>query len=184
MRDAEERTKYEQIWELPEYRERSPGLRHLADALAVMRPLRGASFTDWGCGSGAAAEALAARGFGVRCVDIADNAYTGSLPFVRACLWDLPSGLGQTDYGYCADVMEHIPPEHVDAVLQGIAQRTRKACYFQIALFDDHFGERIGDTLHLSVFPPVWWRKRLTRRFRVLRCRTVRGRHLFAVARP
>lgn len=61
MRDAEERTKYEQIWELPEYRERSPGLRHLADALAVMRPLRGASFTDWGCGSGAAAISLAAH---------------------------------------------------------------------------------------------------------------------------
>lgn len=184
MSEAEERAKYQQIWTLPEYRERSPGLRHLPDALRVLRASRGASVTDWGCGTGAAAEALSALGFIVRCVDIADNAYGGALPFVRACLWDLPPDLGRTDYGYCADVMEHLPPEHVEAALQGIAKRTRQACYFQIALFDDHFGSRIGDTLHLSVFPPAWWRRRLMRYFRVVRCRTVRGRHLFAVARP
>lgn len=37
MREAEERAKYQQIWNLPEYRERSPGLRHLPDALRVLR---------------------------------------------------------------------------------------------------------------------------------------------------
>ena len=184
MQDASEREKYQKIWRLPEYRRRSPGLRHLHQALGWMQPRACSSWTDWGCGTGAVADALADLGHEVRCVDIARNAYRGALPFWRACLWDLPEGMPATDYGYCADVMEHLPREHVEPALAGIASRTVEACYFQVALFKEHFGDQIGQTLHLSVFPADWWRRRILRHFSRADFRMVRDKHLLAVARP
>lgn len=160
-----EREKYARMWGVDAYRERSPGLRVLLSAYTWIKPARGASFTDWGCGTGVVGEALAKQGHPVTLVDIAQNAYRGSLPFVVASLWDLPESLEATDHGYCADVMEHVPPEHVDATIEQIAKRTRVSAFFQIALFEDHFGEQIGETLHLSVFPPAWWRVRLVEHF-------------------
>jgi hypothetical protein len=107
-----EREKYISTWQNNDYARRSPGLRHLADALRWMQPELGASITDWGSGSGQAADAMIAQGFDVRMVDIAANAYRGIHgPVIEACLWDLPDEMGATDYGFCADVMEHLPPE-------------------------------------------------------------------------
>lgn len=179
---AQETGKYEAIWRQPEYRERSPGMRQLRDALGWLRIPPASSITDWGCGTGQAADALAAQGHQVRCADIAGNAYRGDLPFWEVCLWDMPHDMPATQYGYCADVMEHLPPKHVQAALDGIAARTEVACYFQIALFDDHMGDAIGQTLHLSVFPADWWKKRILRAFPRAEFRDLRGRHLLAVA--
>lgn len=161
---------------------RSPGLRHVAIALEWLAPEPGATITDWGCGTGAVLDLLAGKGFAARGVDIAANAYQGAQPFVEACLWDLPADLGPTDYGICADVMEHLPPEHVQAALDGIAARTGRSCYFQIALFDDHMGDAIGETLHLSVFPPDWWRRRILRSFPAAGFKVLHEKHLLACA--
>jgi SAM-dependent methyltransferase len=176
-----ERHKYQTVWCDDQYRVVSPGMRHLESALEWMMPEDGASFTDWGCGTGRAAEQLAARGFGVQLVDIASNAYNGALPFCEACLWDLPESVQATDYGFCTDVLEHIPTDKVDEVFSGIAARTLKKCYFQIALFhDSHFTQ--AGTLHLSVFKPDWWESRVLRHFARADFRMVRTKHLLAVA--
>lgn len=179
-----EQAKYEAIWGLDQYRVRSPGLRMLDRALKMLRPVSDGSFTDWGCGTGRVAHALHDQGYPVRLVDIAPNAYRGGLPFVHACLWRLPENLPASDYGYCADVIEHIPPEKVQDVLEGIAKRTTKACYFQIAMFDDHHGDAIGETLHLSVFPAEWWKRRILRSFKRAEFKVFGGKHLLAVAYP
>lgn len=176
-----EEAKYRAVWEDPSYRVSSPGERYFAHALDWMQPAPGSSVTDWGCGTGRVGAQLFVRGHTVRLVDIAPNAYRGDLPFVEACLWDLPIDLGPTDYGFCADVMEHIPPEHVDAVLRGIAQRTRLSCYFQIALFDDiHFTSH--GPLHLSVFPETWWMDKINAIFRRAEFKMVKRKHLLALA--
>lgn len=177
----QERAKYRKTWENKLYREVSPGLRHLASALEWMKPEPGASFTDWGCGTGKAATELALQGFDVRLVDIAGNAYVGALPFVETCLWELPEDLGATDYGFCADVMEHIPTERVDDVLAGIAKRTREKCYFQIALFHDTYFTHAGP-LHLSVFPGEWWMAKIEQHFKRSEYRKIRLKHLLVVA--
>lgn len=181
LRD-QETAKYEEIWRRPEYRERSPGMRQLRSALGWLQMPAGSSVTDWGCGTGAVADELAAHGHDVRCADIAAEAYQGALPLWVVCLWDLPAEMGSTEYGYCADVMEHLPPSHVQPALDGIAARTDVACYFQVALFDDHMGDAIGQTLHLSVFPAPWWKKRILRAFPRAEFRILHGRHLLAVA--
>lgn len=177
-----ERDKYVATWKIPEYSRRSPGLRHLPSALRWMKPEPGASITDWGSGSGKAADAMIAQGYDVRMVDIAANAYSGpNGPVIEACLWDLPEAMGPTDYGFCADVMEHLPPDRVAQVFDQIAARTRRACYFQIALFEDNWG---GRKLHLSVFPPAWWKERVLDSFQSADFSTIGEAHLLAVARP
>lgn len=176
-----ERAKYQKAWGIASYGDFSPGLHELAGALKWMRPEAGASITDWGSGSGKAADALVERGFRVRMVDIAANAYRGKYgPVIEACLWELPE-MAATDHGYCADVMEHIPPERVDAVLAGIAQRTAKSVFFQIALYHDRFGAQVGAPLHLSVFPPEWWRERLGKYFARVDTLQVRNKNLLAL---
>lgn len=175
--------KYRAVWGNKRYRDVSPGERHVSEAIHWMAPTPGASFTDWGCGTGRASDVLHAEGFDVRLVDIAANAYRGKLPFVEACLWDLPEDLGATDYGFCADVMEHIPTVNVDAVLDGLAERTRVKCYFQIALFHDTQFTGNGP-LHLSVFPASWWKAKLEERFSRVDVRYIRLKHLLAVVEP
>jgi hypothetical protein len=178
---ASEASKYRATWTNPLYRAVSPGERHLAHALEWMRPDPYTSFTDWGCGTGRAAAELHAREFDVRLVDIAANAYTGDLPFVEACLWALPESLGPTDYGFCADVMEHIPTEHIDDVFAGVAARTSKVCYFQIALFhDNHFTG--NGPLHLSVFPAEWWVDKATPHFGAVEFKLIRRKHVLILA--
>jgi hypothetical protein len=177
-----ERDKYKKAWAIPGYADFAPGLHELAGALKWMQPESGSSITDWGSGSGKAADALVERGFRVRMVDIATNAYRGKHgPVIEACLWELPESLEATEYGYCTDVMEHIPPERVNAVLAGIAKRTERACFFQIALYHDRFGAQVGAPLHLSVFPPDWWKERLGQHFACVDYVQVRNKNLLAL---
>ena len=137
MRDAEGAKNTDKSRELPGYRGRSPGLKHLADALAVMRPLR-AQVSGLGLWVRVRRRRRLLRvGSGAVRGPIIRTIITGSLPFVRACLWDLPPDLGRTDYGYCADVMGRFHCRL--SISGGVAEHhgTRQACYFQIALFDD-----------------------------------------------
>lgn len=179
-----EKAKYEATWKHDEYALRSPGLRHLKGALEWMKPAMGSSITDWGSGSGQAADALVTRGFKVRMVDIAANAYRGPHgPVIEACLWELPADMPATDYGFCADVMEHLPPDKVEQVFDQIAARTRSACYFQIALFHDSCFTGNGP-LHLSVFPPEWWQERILKSFKTAEFQLIPRKHLLVVATP
>lgn len=180
-----EREKYSAVWDNPLYAVVSPGLRHLKGALEWMQPEEGASFTDWGSGSGQAADRLYEAGYHVRMVDIAANSYKGDkeIPLYVSCLWDLPEELPCSDYGICCDVMEHLPPERIDEVLRAIAKRTNKAVYFQIALFHDHTFTDNGP-LHLSVFPIDWWKAKLLEHFTSAEFKTIRVKHILAVCKP
>ncbi|CUR48477.1 hypothetical protein BN2364_4036 [Alloalcanivorax xenomutans] len=146
-----ERDKYRRAWANPGYRERSPAMRVLADGLDWLAPAAGASFIDYGCGTGRAAQRLFELGYRVTAVDIAGNAcreFNG--PFVEACLWDMPD-FGAADHAICCDVLEHIPPKMIWSVLRGIRDRTRYSAFFQIARFQD------ADGLHLCLRSPDWW---------------------------
>jgi hypothetical protein len=64
-------------------------------------------------------------------------------------------------YGYCTDVMEHIPEQDVDRVLSNILASANKV-FFQIDCEDDKLGTLIGERLHLTVRPYAWWLEKLT----------------------
>lgn len=156
-RSITELEKYTAMWEQPEYREVSPGENCIDHFVEIANPLTGSSVIDFGCGTGRAGLALSEYRLKVTLLDFAPNCLDNdakSLPFVQA---DLTEPIPITaDYGYCTDVMEHIPPDKVDIVLHNILRATRRV-FFQISLVPDNLGSLIGQQLHLSVHTFGWW---------------------------
>ena len=138
-----EAQKYERVWAHPEYRRVSPGEAEQERAWQALGCRPGQSLNDYGSGPCRATAWFAARGLDVLGIDHAENACETDVPVMLACLW-LMGPVRASDWGYCCDVLEHIPPQHVDGVLAGIAERTRIAAYFRIATRPDRMGDR-GD---------------------------------------
>src|SRR5689334_1424836 len=137
-----EAQKYGRMWELPEYRAIAPG-EYVADRFLMMaKPAPGSRIIDFGCGTGRGAARLARRGLDVAMIDFVNNcldpevrelvgaqfiapsegvinhAPTGQLHFLKA---DLEKRIPlNAQYGFCTDVMEHIPPAKVATVLNNI----------------------------------------------------------------
>jgi hypothetical protein len=183
-----EREKYTELWrDIPEYRDHSPGLDNVQRFLDVLSPRRGDTLIDIGCGTGAAGLEFRQHGL---CIHWLDITTAGLLPevsrksFVQAPLWSswtnqFKHGL---DYGFCCDVMEHIPPEYSMLVIDRILSVCRTT-WFQIALTPDKFGEVIGQPLHLTVRPFIWWRDHLASIGKVVEARDLCGVAMFVVKR-
>lgn len=182
--ESVERQKYETMWGDPKYRERSPGFRLVASAHDWLGMKPGETLCDYGAGTGRASQWLADHGLRVTAFDIAENAITEfDGPKVIGTLWDMPA-FGTFDYGFCCDVMEHIPPEHVSDCLKGIALRTARAAFFQIALFECHMGKDHGMHLHLTVRPTVWWQSALARHFSRVEIKPGEKKYVIARCEP
>ncbi len=179
-----EAEKYTRIWERPEYRRLSPGMLECERALAVCEMQRGESLTDFGAGTCRATEWFQGQGISALAVDHVDNARETSVPFVNACLWDMADRLAVTDWGFCCDVMEHIPPEKVGSVLDQIRALTMRGTYFRIATRPDQMGRLIGKTLHLTVRGAEWWRRQIEARWLTVDVIEKTDRDLIVMARP
>lgn len=153
-----EAQKYAAMWSFPQYRVTSPGEQVAQVAIDVCGITAEHDVIDFGCGTGRGGKAIAEKtGAQVLLVDFAANSRdenAKALPFEIA---DLTQPMSfAADLGYCTDVMEHIPPEDVQAVIDNI-MRCVDGCFFQISLVPDNMGALIGQPLHLSVFPVEWW---------------------------
>jgi len=161
-----EQAKYQKAWRLDDYRDVSPGEGFIIPFLQVSGAKKGSSLRDYGSGTGRAALFMRLAGMDVELVDIADNCLDEHVAMVLKdrlrihCLWDLPADMAVSDHGYCTDVMEHIPEDKVDEVLENI-MRTCRGCFFNISFHEDHFGKRMDEVLHLTVKPFKWWRDKL-----------------------
>lgn len=153
--DLSERDKYQLLWQFDRYRVSSPGLKVLPLFLGWAEP--DGLIIDFGCGCAKASIALAEAGHKVFLVDFADNCRDEealNLPFL---CWDLtyPCPIS-APYGFCADFMEHIPPDDVETVIKNI-MASADTVFFQISTVATDMGEIIGKTLHLTVKPLDWW---------------------------
>lgn len=168
-----ERELYRQMWERPEYRQVSPGEQCAQSFLELAKPKKGSTVVDLGCGTGRGGLALAFfGGMDVTLLDFASNsldediqqmlpAQSHALRFVEADLTkELPVNAA---YGFCCDVLEHIPPLLVDVVLDNCL-RACQHVYFQISTVDDALGVLVGHKLHLSVHPYEWWLQKFQER--------------------
>jgi 2-polyprenyl-3-methyl-5-hydroxy-6-metoxy-1,4-benzoquinol methylase len=159
-----EQDRYEElIGGMPEYLENSPG-EHWAELfMEVTGAQPGDSVLDAGCCSGKGAVALSKLGLRPQLLDITDIGLVDdakAFPFDQSSVWS-QGMLGDVDWVLCADVMEHIPTEFVMLTLSRLIERARKGAFFTISLQPDQFGMFIGQPLHLTVQPYVWWRERL-----------------------
>ena len=152
-----EQEKYEQVWQLDEYREGSPGERCASNFFQIAKP--SGKVIDFGSGTGRGSIKIHEYGCSPFLVDFAYNSRDKKamrFPFLQHDLTKpLPDDVF-AKYGYCTDVMEHIEPENVEKVINNIMECV-DYCFFQICLVDDDMGALIGQTLHLTVKPQAWW---------------------------
>lgn len=161
---AEEKVKYEKAWDLEGYRNYSPGEQMSMPFIFTVRPKMGSTIVDFGAGCGRASLAFHEIGYVVKMFDIAENCLDDDVKeaigdkLTLGCLWSdaLPTG----NTGYCCDVLEHIPPEHIDATLHNIISSCEKS-FFSICFVEDHAGKHIDEQLHLTVKPFEWWVEKL-----------------------
>lgn len=162
-----EQEKYEQLWGSEDaYRNHAPGEALAQVFLHHAKPKPYSEVIDFGAGTGRGALMLAILGtMKVHMVDFAKNCLDKD---VRNALLTQPHMLQFTEqdlteklsfaaeYGFCTDVMEHIPPDNVTKVLQNILMAAEH-CFFQISCVPDNMGKLIGEELHLTVKPFAWW---------------------------
>ncbi len=168
-----EAAKYGRLWERADYRECSPGELLASTFAEQAHPKPGATLIDFGCGTGRGGLNLALFSqMNVTLVDFVRNCLdedirnacetqSHTLRFHKADL-EQPLSIA-SEYGFCCDVMEHIPPEKVEQVLNNILQ-TSEHVFFSISTREDQFGAMIGEKLHLTVQSYAWWLEQFTRR--------------------
>jgi SAM-dependent methyltransferase len=162
LKPQSEREKYEAMWSLPEYREIAPGEEVAQTFIDIAEVKKDDVIIDFGCGTGRGAKRIHdLTGCEFVMVDFANNslddAVKADFNWYTKVIHDLSQPLDlESEKGYCTDVMEHIPPDQVDSVLNNV-MRASKRVFFQISLIDDVCGSMIGQKLHLSVHPFEWW---------------------------
>lgn len=179
-RAVTEREKYAKCWADPRYANYSPG----EAALHLFRDMvrkRSGTLVDLGCGTGRAGAGLSTLGFEVTLMDFASapalDEGAQALPFIDRNLcghWDKQTW----DWGYCCDVMEHLPTVQVHPVLQLMSEHCRQL-FFTIHFGPDHFGKIVGHPLHLTVKPFSWWRDSLRLYGRLVEARDLLGMGAF-----
>ncbi len=154
-KDLSEKDKYRVMWQFDGYREVSPGEQLVGEFLQLVRP--DGLIVDFGCGTGRASLAMSKAGHEVFLIDFADNCRDEEavgLPFLE---WDLTRPLPvRSNYGFCTDVMEHIPVADVETVISNIMEASETG-FFQSSTVQDIYGDVIGERLHHSIHPHSWW---------------------------
>jgi hypothetical protein len=154
--------KYEKMWQLDAYRKIAPG-EEVAEKFVEIAGIKATDCViDFGCGTGRGARKVhELTGCDFILMDFVEHSLDADI--AKQTDWytrvrrDLTKPIDvESEYGYCTDVMEHIPPDQVDSVLNNI-MRASKRVFFQISLIDDVCGSMIGQKLHLSVHPFEWW---------------------------
>lgn len=187
--NKQERDKYNEIWTtVPDYRKISPGLENVERFMKIIQPKLGERVIDIGAGECKAGLEFEKKGLRSWYLDITDAAKPKEVEdskFILSPLWGdwrFSYNNHKWDYGFCCDVLEHMPPEYTMLCLDRILSNCRIS-WLQISLIEDGFGASIGETLHLTVRPFDWWLIRLGTLGKVLDARDLLNAGLYIVTR-
>lgn len=146
------------------------GQRH-ADLIAHLIAQSGAaSLLDYGCGKGTLCAALRERGIACEMRE-----YDPAIPGKDAA--PVPA-----DVVACTDVLEHVEPEHVDAVIADLRRVTRKVGVYTIATRPAVKHLEDGRNAHLIVQPMAWWLPKFLGAFEIKTLQNAKGEFAMVVA--
>ena len=157
-----EADKYRRMWQHDDYRNYSPAHRLRAEIDELLVESGSQAVLDLGAGTGRLSAWLLDERYDVHLIDIAENCLDHKVKdslqdrLTVGCIWELDPADFESDFVVCVDVLEHIPTPKVPAVARFIKDVAPHG-FLQAATYPDHFGSRIGETLHLTVKPPGWW---------------------------
>lgn len=126
------------------------GGKHVGEVRNLLDQVGGESVLDYGCGKGTLREILG--------------------PIVRnydPALAEFADDPEPADVVLCADVMEHVEPDCVDAVLQHIAELTKQVVLFAICCRPAKKTMPDGRNAHCNVQSREWWNSKLREHFLV-----------------
>ncbi len=178
--------KYKQMWDWSSYHQTSPGERHVKSGIfgEMLSPLAGSSCIDLGCGTGRGGAMLTEKhDLRVAYLDMVDarDKELCDEPFFAQSLWhELPSRNPKWHYGFNSDVMEHIPTEYTMLVVRNILKVCENT-FFAISFRDDPWGRYVGETLHVTIRPFLWWYEHLNDLGEVVSARDLLGEGVFHV---
>lgn len=166
---SSEKSKYEKMWGIEQYRSVSPGQAVAETFIEVVRPQKGVRIADFGCGTGRGGLAISQLlDCDITMVDFTTNCRDPEAEHFRFVEADLTNPIPvMVKHGYCCDVLEHIHPDDINAVLDNVLSSCHD-CFFQISTVPDIMGAEIGEQLHLTVQPHDWWKTQLSRHGEVL----------------
>lgn len=125
------------------------GKKHADTVLSYAVHSGSLSILDYGCGQGKLSEELRALGWGAELREY-DPAIPGR---------DAPPH--PADIVTCTDVLEHVEPDTLDAVLVHIRSLTLRAAYFVVSTQPAHKVLGDGRNAHLIVESAAWWATRI-----------------------
>ena len=126
------------------------GARYKDTVLTVMDRTGARTILDYGCGKGSLRKALG--------------------PFVSNYDPAVPEFAGEpepADLVVCTDVVEHVEPDMLDAVLDHIKSLGQHYLLI-VSCREAHKTLPDGRNAHLIVQPPEWWDRKMKERFTVL----------------
>jgi hypothetical protein len=182
-----EQEKYSAAWQIPAYGDVSPGEHRASLFGSIVAPLAGETLIDLGCGKGAGGLTLHNRyGLNVTYLDIVKVSGVPK-PFIQQSLWKvIAESQEERDplwkYGYCCDVMEHIPPEFSMLVIKNMLDAC-SSVFFSIDFCLDMFGPKnLGEPLHLTIRSFAWWRDHFREVGNLWEARDLLGQGVFYVS--
>ncbi len=88
------------------------------------------------------------------------------------------------DIVVCTDVLEHVEPECIDAVLMHLKDLTKRAGYFTIGTTPATKILADGRNAHLIVQPVEWWREKIALYFEIKTIEALNKRHAIVLVEP
>jgi hypothetical protein len=125
--------------------------QHFHRILNFLEEFKSREVIDYGCGKGMLSSVDTKRKY---------RNYDPCVPQFKER--PLPTGLL-----VCVDVLEHIEPESIDAVLEDIGFLTMGRCLLVISTVPAHDILPDGRNAHISLYPYEWWFNKLAETFRV-----------------
>lgn len=142
----EYKSQNEQLHKNPAYG--ANGFKWAKAAFAIAQEIKSTDILDYGCGKQTLAKCLP---FPIRNYD--------------PCIPGLDSPPEPADIVTCIDVLEHIEPEYLEAVLDDLRRLTKKCALLTICTTPAKKTLPDGRNAHLIQEPYTWWLPKLTDRW-------------------